>query len=261
MNPLQIHDAGGVITLTLDRPAVRNAINDALMAALDNTTQALMDRKDLVAIILTGAGEKAFCAGGDLRWLQTLQTQQEGEAMSQRMQNILHRLADLPVPVIGVLNGHAIGGGTEIALACDIRIIESHAWMCWKQARMGLLTGWGGGSRLLRAVGYARALELVTTCRRVSATEACALGLANDTAPTGSGLQNAKAMAHEIRKGAPGSVAAFKNLFQSIGAMSPQDAATIERMHFRAAWDGAAHREAVSAFFEKRSPMFRNRNE
>jgi len=261
MNPLQIHDAGGVITLTLDRPAVRNAINDALMAALDSTVQALQDRQDLVCVVLTGAGEQAFCAGGDLRWLKTLKTKQEGEAMSHRMQDILQRMSLLPVPVIGVLNGYAIGGGTEIALACDIRIIEAHAWMCWKQARMGLLTGWGGGARLLRNVGYARALELVTTCRRVSADDACTLGLANQIAPSGQGLARALAMATEIAHGAPSSISSFKKLFQSIETMNDSAAANAERAHFRDAWDGEAHQEAVNAFFEKRTPKFRQKPE
>jgi len=136
---------GGAALLRLNRPAARNAVNDEIMSALAEEVDRLAGDPDLRAVLLTGAGGEAFCAGGDLKWLETFETAEAGEAVTRRMRDILARLAALPVPVIAVLNGYALGGGAEVALACDLRVMEEHAFLSLRQARIGLMTGWGSG--------------------------------------------------------------------------------------------------------------------
>ncbi|MDP6933144.1 MAG: enoyl-CoA hydratase/isomerase family protein [Myxococcota bacterium] len=257
MSSLLVREQDGVITLTMNRPQVRNAIDDAMMSALDSQVSALADRKDLVAVVLTGAGEESFCAGGDLRWMRSFDTPEKGQGMSRRMQDILHRLAALPVPVIGVLNGYAFGGGTEVALATDMRVLETHAFLCFKQVQVGVMTGWGGGGRLLHLVGYARALELLTTCRRVHGAEARSMGLANVVVPRGEGLAEALRICERLKRGAPGSIRASKALLRGAHGKTIHEAADLENELFGEVWASVDHLEALEAFDQKRRPDFR----
>jgi enoyl-CoA hydratase len=227
------------------------------MTALDDAIGELAARDDLVAVLLTGAGDTSFCAGGDLRWLQRFKTPESGAEMSRRMQAILIRLSRLPVPVIGVLNGYALGGGTEIAMACDLRIVEQHAVFQFKQARVGVMSGWGGGARLLHLVGYARAFELFCSCRPVDAAEAATLGLAQRVVPKGHGLDAAREFAEQIRLGSGRSLGAIKRLLQGAIDLDIQRAAALEARLFAEVWSSPEHREAVAAFFERRPPRLR----
>lgn len=259
MPHLICEEKDGIATLTLNRPEVRNAIDDEIMRLLSEHVERLSGDGELRAVIVTGSGDEAFCAGGDLKWLQGFETGAAGEAMSRRMQDILGRLSLLPVPVIGVLNGYALGGGTEIALACDLRVMEAHAYLSFKQARVGLMTGWGGGGRLLRLAGFARAMELLTTCRDIPGEEALSLGLANAVAPRGEGLARARGMAEEIVRGAPLSIRSIKRLLLAGSELTLAEAADLEAKLFREIWESADHDEAVNAFLEKRRPRFKGR--
>ncbi len=255
-----IHEAEGALsTLKFNRKDVRNAINEDIMQGLTDALDTLEASRELRAVILTGAGEEAFCSGGDLKWLQSFESHEAGLGMSRRMQGILGRLSALPVPVIAVLNGYALGGGTEIAMACDIRIIEEHAYMSFKQARVGLMTGWGGGGRLLRTIGYGRALELLTTCKELSPEDALKMGLANAVAPKGDGLHVAKAMVEEISKSAPGAIRCLKELLLFGLENTLDETTSLESSLFADLWVSEDHDEAVKAFFEKRSPVFKGR--
>ena len=254
------HEAEGALSiLKFNRKDVRNAINEEIMQGLTDALDTLETSRELRAVILTGAGEEAFCSGGDLKWLQSYESRDEGMGMSQRMQEILGRLSALPVPVIAVLNGYALGGGTEIAMACDMRIIEEHAYMSFKQARVGLMTGWGGGGRLLRTIGYGRALELLTTCKELGPEDALKMGLANAVVPKGDGFRVAMAMVDEISKSAPGAIRCLKELLL-FGLENTLDETTgLESSLFADLWVSEDHDEAVKAFFEKRSPVFKGR--
>ena len=181
----------GIVTLRLNRPEVKNAVDGEMMTALGEHVARLSVRDDLIAVILCAAGQESFCSGGDLVWMRGFDTPEKGSEMSRRMQGILQGIATLPAPVIGVVSGYALGGGTEVALACDLRVMEEHAFMQFKQARVGVMSGWGGGARLLRLVGYARAMELFASCRRLLPAEALELGLANEVVATGEGLDEA----------------------------------------------------------------------
>ena len=258
--PDLIHEAEGALsTLKFNRKDVRNAINEQIMQGLSDALDYLEASRELRAVILTGVGEEAFCSGGDLKWLQSFESREAGMGMSRRMQEILGRLSGLPVPVIAVLNGYALGGGTEIAMACDMRIIEEHAYMSFKQARVGLMTGWGGGGRLLRTIGYGRAMELLTTCKELPPEDALKMGLANDVVPKGNGLRVAKAMVDEISKSAPGSIRSLKGLLL-FGLENTLDETTgLESSLFADLWVSEDHDEAVKAFFEKRNPAFKGK--
>lgn len=257
MSHLLCDEEDGIVTLTLNRPEVRNAIDDEIMRLLSGHLDRLAEDESLRAVILTGAGGEAFCAGGDLKWLQSFDTGEAGGAISRRMQDILFRLSNLPVPVIGVLNGYALGGGTEIALSCDMRVMEESAYLSFKQARVGLMTGWGGGARLLRIAGYARAMELLTTCRELPAREALAIGVANAIAPDGGGLAEGKRIAAAIAKAAPLAVRSIKKLLIEASERTLAGAAELEATLFAELWASEDHGEAVDAFFEKREPRFK----
>lgn len=252
-----IHEAEGAVSvLKLRRKDVRNAINEQIMQGLSDAVGALEAARDLRAVVLTGEGEEAFCAGGDLKWLRSFESREAGMAMSRRMQEILGRLAGLPVPVIAVLNGYALGGGTEIAMACDMRVMEEHAYLSFKQARVGLMTGWGGGGRLLRAIGYGRAVELLTTCRELRPEDALRMGLINAIAPRGGGMEVARAMAGEVSKSAPRSVRSAKELLLFGAENTLEETARAESSLFADLWVSPDHDEAIQAFLEKRSPDF-----
>ena len=255
-----IHEAEGVFSiLKFNRKDVRNAVNEEIMQGLTEALDSLETSNELRAVILTGEGEEAFCSGGDLKWLQSFESREAGLGMSRRMQEIMGRLSALPIPVIAVLNGYALGGGTEIAMACDMRIIEEHAYMSFKQARVGLMTGWGGGGRLLRTIGYGRALELLTTCKELSPEDALKMGLANAVVPQGEGLRVAKVMVEEISKSAPGAIRSLKALLLFGLENTLEKTTSWESSRFADLWVSEDHDEAVKAFFEKRRPVFKGR--
>lgn len=247
----------GVATLTLNRPDVRNAVDAEIMDGLSDAADRLAADESLRAVLLTGAGKEAFCAGGDLKWLQSFDTPEKGAAMSRRMQGILHRIAHLPVPVIAVLNGYALGGGAEIALACDMRVMESHAWIAFRQARIGLMPGWGGGGRLVRLIGHGKAMELLTAAPQLAAEEARRIGLINTVAPPGEGMAEARRLAGEIVRAPREAIRATKRYILSLDAAFLADANEKETGIFSTLWTSENHNEAIRAFIEKREPRFK----
>jgi enoyl-CoA hydratase len=164
----------------LNRPQVKNALDLPAMDALRDVVSKVAADKEVRAVIFTGAGEEAFCSGGDLKQLQELRTFQDGEAMSLKMQHALHALENLDVPVIAHINGYAMGGGLDLVLACDMRIAHPHAIFGHRGAALGLITGWGGTQRLPRVVGRAKALEMFIAAEKLTAAKALEAGLINE---------------------------------------------------------------------------------
>ncbi|MEE2788303.1 MAG: enoyl-CoA hydratase/isomerase family protein [Myxococcota bacterium] len=239
---------GAIVKVTICRPDVRNAIDRETMSAFETIVTRLERIEDVRGVILTGAGAHAFCAGGDLRDLLNLTTAGDGAAMSGRMHALLHRYECLPQLTVSVLNGYAIGGGAELALASDYVVCEAHGFFAFKQAKMGLITGWGGARRLLDRVGYSTALDLVTTGRRITAEQAHTIGLATHIAPAGGGL----AVAQGILDGSDGvslnALRAVKTLFRRSGATDAQRRDALEAEMFAQVWGSPEHRAAVQRF-------------
>jgi len=246
-----------VATITINRPNVRNAISLATMAELESVVTDLETDGEVMAVILTGSGEKAFVAGGDLKEFRSLRTVHDGRKMSLRMGNILQRLHHLEVPVIAAINGDAYGGGCETALACDLRLAAPHARLGFRQIVFGVTPGWGGGQRLMRLVGQSKALELLLTGATLTADEALAIGLIDRVVAEGNVLDAAHQLANQIAGRAPLAVRYIKRALTR-GADMPLDAAiAFEAELFSVTWGSEDHWEAEQAFWNKKAPQFK----
>lgn len=242
--------------LTINRPQAQNAISIETMYEMGRLLDGVEKDTDLRVLVITGAGEVAFVAGGDLKDFRSLDTFQAGRRMSLYMQGILNRLEDLGQPVIAAINGYAFGGGCEVAAACDFRIAAESAQLGFRQVRFGIMTGWGGAQRLLRLVGRPKALELLLTGDVVSAQEALAMGLVDRVVPQGQVLEAALEMAGRIAQNPPLALANIKRAIVKGWEMPLRAAIAYEAELFAATWDSADHREAEQAFVEKRPPQF-----
>jgi len=253
---LTLETVDRVATLTIRRPDVKNAIDLATMDELGEAVAALEADRTVQAVILTGAGG-TFVSGGDLRSLETLEGIEAGRAMSRRMQGILLRLEGLEVPVIAAIEGYALGGGAEVALACDMRIAAADAWIGFKQIAMGIMVGWGGGQRLRALVGRGRALELLLTGDVVTGEEAHRLGIVERVVPPGKALAEAEALARRVAAQPPLAVRAIKRALYQGEAMPREQGIAYEAECFAVLWGSRDHGEAVQAHFARRPPAFR----
>lgn len=251
MDTLLIENLDGITVLTINRPAARNALDLATMHAFDEGVTALKRDPAVRAVIITGAGTEAFCSGGDLVELSRYPSVDDARMMISLMGNTLLALERLPVPVIAAINGYALGGGSELALACDLRIADDKARMGFVQAKMGLTPGWGAGQRLLRLVGYARAMDLLLTCHVMRAPELLAYGLVNRVVDTGTALEHAVNYARHVVAYSPDVIQGMKALLQAGLNQSYEAALHIERELFPALWAAEAHEEAVEAFLKR----------
>ncbi|MBX7434991.1 enoyl-CoA hydratase/isomerase family protein [Mycobacterium sp. Y57] len=173
----------GLAVITIDRPHARNAISLETMEQLD---KALDGAQGAAALALTGAGDRAFVSGGDLKELSALRTVEQASAMSFRMRSICDRIAGFPTPVVAALNGHALGGGAEFAVAADIRLAADDIKIGFNQVALEIMPAWGGAERLVDLVGYSKALLLAGTGRIVDAAEAERIGLIDQVLPRAS---------------------------------------------------------------------------
>lgn len=245
------HRSDHITILTINRPAQRNALDLATMRAFAEAIDCLAQDTHLKAIIITGAGRDAFCSGGDLHELHSYTSEADGRMMSSLMGDALLALERLPVPVIAAMNGYALGGGSELALACDLRIADAETRMGFVQAKLALTPGWGAGQRLLRLVGYARAMDMLLTSRIMHAPELLADGLVNRVVETGTALEHALHYAQHVTQHAPRAVHGIKTLLQA-GLTHPYEhALRIERELFPPLWADDPHNHAVQAFINR----------
>ena len=256
---LRIERAGAVVTITIDRPEVKNALDPATIRELGEVLTALEEDDDLLAVVVTGAGDEAFVAGGDLRALQKVEGAEAGRRMARLTQRVFARLEALEVPVIAAVNGVALGGGTELAGACDIRVAAETASFGFKQIQMGIMPAWGLTYRLLRQVGRSTALELLLTGRTLTAREAKEVGFVDRVVPAGQAKQAALELAQAIASNPPLSVRLVKQAIQGARDAPQEAAGVLEAALFGLAWGSADHDEAVRAFFDKRPPRWRGR--
>ncbi|MBI2903399.1 MAG: enoyl-CoA hydratase/isomerase family protein [Candidatus Methylomirabilis oxyfera] len=247
-----------VATLAIHRPKVKNAIDRKTMEEMGVAAELAGRDRDLRALILTGSGE-AFISGGDLRYFQSLSTDRQVREMLSMMGRVLMRIERLPVPTIAAVNGYAIGGGTEVALACDIRVAATGASFMFRQVDVGLITAWGGGQRLQRLVGPARASRLLLLGETVSAQEALALGLVDRVVAPSKLMSVTRDLARRIAAKPPLAIRAMKRALVQGRNVPFQRGLALEEKLFRSLWKSKDHEEAVAAFLEKRRPRFTGR--
>lgn len=249
-------EGGRVALVTLNRPAKRNALSRALAQALVTTFHDLAGRRDLRAVVLTGASEQAFCAGADLTERRSL-ARADQTAHTHLINTAVDAVAALPMPVIAAVGGYALGGGAELALACDIRVAGEEATFGFPEVRVGIFPGAGGVLRLPALVGPGAARDLLYTGRRIDAGTAFRIGLVDRLVPAGEALPAALATAGEIAANAPLAVRAVKSALARTAGLPPDRASEII-MRLRDQLDDTRdYAEGLAAFAEHRPPDFR----
>ena len=246
-----------IATLTINRPEVLNAMNDEVVADLDTAVQSCIEDEQVGVIILTGAGEKAFVAGADIKKMQSMGPEAALE-FGKAGQQMTLTIENSPKPVIAAVNGFALGGGCEISLACHIRVASETATFGQPEVLLGILPGWGGTQRLPRLVGSGLANEIITTGRMVSALEAKSIGLANHVVPPDELMNKCMEIANQILKNGPNAIAKSLKCIQKRMGMSMEDGLEIEVKNFSKLFATEEAKEGLSAFVEKRKPNFRN---
>jgi enoyl-CoA hydratase/carnithine racemase len=249
---LRITRKGGLALWTVDRPHRRNAMDWATMEAFARAVEEACADPTLRVVILTGA-EGAFLSGADLYELSGYRTEADGRRLSALMGEALRRMETAPWISIAAINGPARGGGAEVALACDLRVMAEDADLAFVQITWALPPGWGGGQRLRRRVGLGRAMELLLTARRIGASEALQLGLVERIAPAGQALAVARALAEEILQWDAEAVRAVKALLREGEEMPYEAALAAERERFARLWAAPAHWAAKARFLNRRS--------
>jgi enoyl-CoA hydratase/carnithine racemase len=246
MGVLNASIADGIGHLELNRPEVRNAINRELIDALHATLDAWSERDDLRAVVLSGAGGKAFAGGADI---SELKERTHREAFFGINQRLFQKLEDFPRPVIAAIDGYALGGGLELALSCDLRVASKGAKVGMPEVSLGIFPGAGGTWRLPRVVGLGHAKELIFTGRILDADEAFAYGLFERLVEADA-LSIARDIAQEIARNSPLAVQVAK---VTINAMARQQhAEPVERLAQALLFDSADKRERMTAFLEKK---------
>jgi enoyl-CoA hydratase/carnithine racemase len=251
-------EADGILMLTLNRPEVMNSLNFALLHALAAEIESVRFRADLRVLIVTGAGEKAFCAGADLKERAGLSPEKVREYI-YTIRNLFTALEYLGKPVIAAVNGIALGGGTELALASDIRIVAATASMGLTETRLAIIPGAGGTQRLPRLVGKGKAKELIFTGRRVDAAEALAIGLANKVCEPPGLLDECRKMAALICEAGPVAIEQAKYAINQGLETDLHTGLAIESNAYWVCIPTEDRLEGLTAFREKRKPVYKGK--
>jgi enoyl-CoA hydratase len=247
---------GGVATVTINRPKVLNALDMRTLDELRRAMLALRRDDGVRAVIVTGSGDKSFVAGADVNEL-SVQTPTGGRDLAMRGQHVLDLVENLGKPVVAAINGYALGGGCELAMACTLRVAAESARLGQPEINLGIIPGYAGTQRLARLIGRGRALELLLTGDQVSATEALRLGLVNRVVPGGELMAEAQKLAHALAAKAP---IAARYIIDAVnrGLQMPfNDAQVFEATLFGLVSTTDDMREGTRAFLEKRKAEFK----
>lgn len=245
--------------ITINRPGVLNALNTATIEEISRALEELGTDDGVRAIVMTGAGNRAFVSGADIAELESLESAEQGYEHSRRTHHLLGRMQRLPKPVIMAVNGYALGGGAELAMAGDMIIAADTARFGQPEVNLGIIPGFGGTQRLPRLIGRTRALELILTGSLIDAEEAFRLGLVNRVVPAAELMDAALALANTIAEKGPVAVALAKRaVYEGLNA-NPTAGNDIETTYFGLAIGTEDRREGTQAFLEKRKPNWRNK--
>ncbi|NJD10057.1 MAG: enoyl-CoA hydratase [Gemmatimonadetes bacterium] len=255
---LTLEVADGSALLTVNRPDRLNALNARTIAELECACYELRERADVRGVIITGAGEKAFVAGADIAELARLGPL-DGAQVSRKGQDAFRFLERMPKPVLAAVNGFALGGGLELALACHLRIASSKARFGLPEVKLGVIPGYGGTVRLPRLVGRGRALELILTGEPIDAQEAWRIGLVNRVVEPAALLDSARAWLQQILANGPLALAAALESVDHAAAATAEQAQLLESSLFGLLASTADMQEGMQAFLEKRAAAFRGR--
>jgi enoyl-CoA hydratase/carnithine racemase len=258
MNNLLLEHDGAIAVITVNRPKVLNALNTETMDELRRTVLALKHDEGVRAVILTGAGEKAFVAGADINEL-AVQTPHSGRDHALRGQHVLDLIENMGKPVIAAINGYALGGGCELAMACTIRIAADTARLGQPEINLGIIPGYAGSQRLSRIVGSGRALELLLTGDQITAAEAFRLGLVNRVVPAADLMTEARRLAGTLAAKAPVAVRYIIDAVNKGMQMTMADAQVFEATLFGLVASTEDMREGTRAFLDKRSAQFKGK--
>lgn len=242
----------GLVWVTINRPDKHNALAAPVLEALGQAIGQAAAAPGARVILLRGAGDRYFAAGGDIVELAGVRTDPQVQAMAEASTRALDAVRSCPIPVIAYLNGDAIGGGAELALACDLRVVASHARIGFVQGRLGITSAWGGGPDLFQLVGSARAVRMMARCEMVAAADAVHWGLADLEARDGADGQDLAAFVGPMLERSRAVLEGIKQ--QAIAWRAGRDRAErreVERTQIAATWASAEHWAAVDRFLSK----------
>lgn len=246
----------GVGVVVINRPRVFNALNREVLAELGALFDRIARSDEIKVVVITGAGDKAFAAGADIAEMRSLSVM-EGRALSKAGQRVFGKLEKLPQPVIAVVNGFALGGGCELAIACDIRIASEKAKFSQPEVALGIIPGYGGTQRLPRLIGHGRAKEMIFSGDMIDAEEAYRIGLVNKVVPVGEAMDVAMGLARKIMSRAAIAVQLSKAAINEGADMDLESGVAHEADVFGLCFATADQKEGMVAFLEKRAPAFK----
>jgi enoyl-CoA hydratase/carnithine racemase len=258
MENLRYEQRGNVAFVTLDRPEAMNAFNYDLLVELAQITESIRINPDIRVVIFTGAGERAFSVGADLKERKTL-TDLQVKRNIYKIGEVFSAIEQLPQPTIAMMNGFAFGGGMELALACDFRIAADTALMGLTETGLGIIPGAGGTQRLPRLIGEAKALELILTARRLTAAEALNYGFVTKIASSNDLAKETAAFAESILANGPIALQQAKFAIKQGMNVDLQTGLAIERKAYEITIPTEDRVEALNAFAEKRKPVFQGK--
>ena len=241
-----------VLRICINRPEKRNALSMATLDAIAAAFAGAATDSNLLLAVLTGAGDKSFAAGGDLKELASVKGEEAAIAMATHAKQALSAVRNFPLPVVAALNGDALGGGAELAMACDMRVAASHARIGFIQGKLGITSAWGGGVDLMRLVGTATALQMMTRMEVLPAARASAMGLYNATADHGTSLEDAlEDFIAPMRGQSPHVMRSFKAMALHLRQNGRKEMDQLETHNFGFAWAHPDHDRAVERLLNK----------
>ena len=254
---LMLENRDGIFVLTINRPKVLNALNHTVLTELDNAIDYIKSQKNVLGLVITGAGEKSFVAGADISEFQG-KTPEEARKQSEWGQSIFKKIEDLPFPSIAAINGFALGGGLELAMSCTFRYASPNAKVGQPEVKLGLIPGYAGTQRITRLIGHSKALEICMTGRMVKAEEALKLGIV-DRIVEDNLVEEAIKSIKDIQKNSPIAVYYCKKAIMEGKEMPFEKACALEANLFGLCFATEDAKEGVSAFLEKREANFKGR--